>query len=162
MNTFDFGIKRLSATSLCLMLVLGSLAQALPQDSISYLPNPKLTPGNTTDVTKDDLCDSKHETFDRKIPIAVKRQVLDNYGIGPDRMGYNVDHLIPEKLGGSNSIKNLWPQPLSSKWNHQRKNRLEQKLYEMVCNGAIELKQAQQEIAADWVKAYQKYIGDSE
>ena len=162
MNTFNFGMPELSGASLCLMLILGSFAPTVSQDRLSYMPNPNLTPGDTLAVTKEDICDSRHEAFDRKIPVAVKRQVLDSYGIGPDMMGYNVDHLIPEKLGGSNSIKNLWPQPLSSKWNHQRKNRLEQKLYEMVCSRAIELRQAQQEIAADWVKAYQKYIGNSE
>ncbi|MCI0485854.1 MAG: HNH endonuclease [Blastocatellia bacterium] len=161
MDTFDFRIPGLPKISLCLASVLGLYALALPQND-SYLPNPKLTPGDALDVTKDDLCNSGHERLDRKVPVAVKRQVFDSYGISPTMMGYNVDHLIPEKLGGSNSIRNLWPQPLSGKWNHSRKNRLEQRLYEMVCKGAIDLKQAQREIAADWVKAYRKHIGDSE
>ncbi|HWP43581.1 MAG TPA: hypothetical protein VNO14_10125 [Blastocatellia bacterium] len=93
--------------------------------------------------------------------MAVKRQVFDRYGLGASAMGYNVDHLIPERLGGSNDLKNLWPQPLSGEWTYQMKNRLERRLYRMVCSGALDLKTAQREIAADWVAAYKKYVGES-
>lgn len=77
--------------------------------------------------------------------------------MSPRLVGYNVDHLIPISLGGSNSITNLWPQPLSGEWNYTMKNKLERKLYKMVCSGAITLERARQEIAGDWVSAYKKY-----
>ncbi|HSE97676.1 MAG TPA: HNH endonuclease, partial [Blastocatellia bacterium] len=127
----------------------------------SYMPNPALTPGDAVEVTKDDLCGPGRHELDDKVPVAVKRQVFDRYAISPGAMGYNVDHLIPEKLGGSNTIKNLWPQPLSGKWTYNMKNRLENRLYKLVCSGTLELKTAQQEIVADWVSAYKKYIGES-
>ena len=38
------------------------------------------------------------------------------------------------------------------------KDRLENKLHEMVSQGQITVQEAQQEIAADWISAYQKYV----
>jgi hypothetical protein len=52
--------------------------------------------------------------------------------------------------GGSNSLKNLWPEShRSSPWNTQVKDRLEDKLHELVCSGQLDLKTAQQAIASD-------------
>ena len=148
-------ITLLLISGFCLCgLVFG---QATP----SFMPNPKLTPGATLDVPQKELCEHGFESSDRTIPITLKIQVADRYGIGADVAGYNVDHLIPVGLGGSNSLKNLWPQPLSGEWSYQKKNRLEARLRKMVCSGDLELKKAQQEIATDWVSSYKKYMGES-
>jgi hypothetical protein len=119
-----------------------------------------LTPGATLDVTQKELCEHGYESPDRTIPITLKIQVADRYAISQDMAGFNVDHLIPVGLGGSNSLKNLWPQPLSGEWSHFKKNELEARLRKMVCNGDLDLKKAQQEIATDWVSAYKKYVGE--
>jgi hypothetical protein len=93
--------------------------------------------------------------------MSLKRQVFDRYGMGPNApSGFNVDHLIPVGLGGSNSLDNLWPQPLAGEWSHHRKNKLEDRLRRLVCSGEFDLKIAQKEIAADWVAAYKKYVGE--
>ena len=91
----------------------------------------------------------------------MKTQVFALYGIASHEPGeYEVDHLIPLELGGSNSIKNLFPQSfLTQPWNAHAKDRLENKLHAMVCKGEIDLNTAQQEIATDWVAAYKKYVG---
>jgi len=143
------------------MLLFSLSAVALPQNRQPYLPDPKLTPGETAAVTKEEICGARHIALD-PIPVRLKSQIFARYGIsttGPS--SYNIDHLIPAKLGGSNSIKNLWPQPLSAEWNYSLKNKLEKHLLKKVCRGELELSKAQQEIATDWVSAYKKYVAGS-
>ena len=70
-----------------------------------------------------------------------------------------MDHLISLELGGDNQSTNLWPEPYYGQCNARDKDRLENELHRRVCSGAMSLKQAQQEIATDWVAAYRKYLG---
>ncbi len=142
--------------SLVLVFFLSHLC--VSQSAYPSLPNSTLTPGATLDVTREELCRSDYTSPADKIPIALKQQTFDRYGISPDAIGYNVDHLIPVSLGGSNSAKNLWPQSLSGEWNYHMKNRLETTLYKMVCKRSLELEKARQEISTDWVAAYKKYM----
>jgi hypothetical protein len=148
-------------TALISSMLIFSLAWAMTQKNPSHMPNPKLTPGAALDVTKDDLCDHRYESLVDSVPVTVKDQMFKRYNVrvgGPEL--YNIDHLIPTSLGGSNAIKNLWPQPLAGEWNYRKKNRLEEQLYKLVCRGELDLKEAQREIASDWVSAYRKYIGE--
>ncbi len=126
----------------------------------AYLPDPSLTPGDTLDVTPADFCASGYSSKVRNVPESVKNQAYDEYGITSHQPGqYEVDHLISLELGGSNSIKNLWPQSYTGDWNAHMKDKLENKLHDLVCGGQLDYKQAQREIATDWIAAYQKYIG---
>jgi 5-methylcytosine-specific restriction endonuclease McrA len=96
----------------------------------------------------------------RNVPDAVKKQVYEEYGITSHKPGeYEVDHLISLELGGSNSIKNLWPQSYSGNWNAHIKDKLENGLHKLVCSDKLDLKTAQREIAMDWIAAYYKYLG---
>ena len=88
-------------------------------------------------------------------------EVLLRYGlpVGPHPY-YEIDHLIPLCLGGSDDFTNLWPQPRRSiepKWNAEAKDRLERLMCEMVCAGQLDITTAQQAIAKDWIAAYHKY-----
>lgn len=124
-------------------------------------PDPRLTPGDTLDVTKQDICTPGYSKKVRDVPQAVKEEAYREYGI-TSRLPreYEVDHLISLELGGSNSIKNLWPQSFQTEsLNAHVKDKLENKLHEMICNGQIDMKTAQHDIATDWVAAYQKYVG---
>lgn len=141
-----------------LLVICAVLGPAYSQNGNGYLPNPRLTPGDAFEVTRDDVCSSSYSNPDEQVPIELKRRVFERYGISSRSDGYNVDHLIPTSLGGSNSIKNLWPQPLSGEWNHQMKNRLEHHLLKLVCNGTISLETARSDVATNWVEAYKKYL----
>jgi hypothetical protein len=142
---------------LALLFVLSLAVMARAQDR-HYKPNPKLTPGDALNVTADELCKPGQAEIEGTISVRVKSQVFERYGIRGTLIGYNVGHLIPPRLGGSNSIKNLWPEPLGGDWMYQMKNRLEHRFRKLVCSGALDLKVAQQEIAMDWIGAYKKYL----
>ena len=116
--------------------------------------------GDTFHVTVQDLCVTGYTKKVRNVPAEMKREVYEEYGVTSHGSGdYEVDHLIPLELGGSNSIKNLWPEShRTSPWNAQVKDRLEGKLHELVCSGQLDLKTAQQAIAADWIGAYKFYV----
>ena len=141
---------------------VGSIPAGTPGfDAFPYLPDPRLSPGAVLDVTADDICVTGYSSKVRNVPQSEKDQVYKEYGIlSHAPRSYEVDHLISLELGGSNSISNLWPESYSGAWNAHVKDRLENKLHAMVCDGSLDLKTAQQEIAGNWIAAYRKYIGE--
>ena len=83
--------------------------------------------------------------------------VCTKYGIEQHSPGqYEVDHLIPLELGGSNDIANLWPEAASPKSGFHEKDQVENYLHDQVCSGAISLKDAQTQIATDWLAVYHR------
>lgn len=153
-------LRRLIAvTGLILALASSGLAQRGSTPPI--LPSRTLTPGDTLDVTADDICTVGYTKTVRNVPASLKVKVYESYGILSHLpKEYEVDHLISLELGGSNSIRNLWPESyLTSPWNAHVKDRLENFLHKRVCDGKMDLKQAQDEIATDWISAYKKYFG---
>ncbi len=72
---------------------------------------------------------------------------------------YELDALITPELGGTTEPENLWPQRYESPvWNARVKDELEQLLPKLVCSSRVDLAQAQQDIATDWVAAYKRYF----
>jgi hypothetical protein len=141
-----------------LLVVLAPLAVRSQQPPI--LPDPKLTPGATLPVTKDDICVPGYTKKARNVPKSVKDQVYAEYGIiSHQPKEFEVDHLISLELGGSNSIKNLWPESYKTQpWNAHVKDQLKNRLHWMVCSGQLDLATAQHDIATDWISAYKKYL----
>jgi hypothetical protein len=125
------------------------------------LPNPRLTPGDVLPVTKEDICVPGYSQKVRDVPEKLKEEVYKLYGIRSHKpREYEVDHLISLELGGSNSIKNLWPESYETEpWNAKVKDVLENRLHKLVCEGRLALKTAQREEATDWIGAYKKYVG---
>jgi hypothetical protein len=151
--------------TLAFAILLSAETAAIADD----LPNPQLTPGDADpSVSASDLCPTASTSVRRNVSAAEKAQVFKEYGLVGNHTGYcenddphgcEVDHLISLELGGSNDIRNLWPQPYAGTiWNAHAKDRLENRLHAMVCNGEISLQDAQREIATDWVAAYRKYL----
>lgn len=144
-------------------MMLATIAGGFQRPSID-LPDPAKTPGAVLPVTAKDVCVAGYSKKVRNVPAAVKRQVYASYGIKQNdpndpNKPYEVDHLISLELGGSNSIKNLWPQSyVTQPWNAHRKDALENRLHKLVCDGTMDLAEAQKEISGNWIEAYKKYI----
>ena len=145
-------------------LPLAHPARVDPQTGFPLLPDPVLTPGDVLAVTKSDVCVSGYSSKVRNVPIATKRQVYKLYRLANQPTGaFEVDHLISLELGGSNSIKNLWPQSYKTQpYNAHVKDRLENALHADVCSGAITLQDAQTAISKDWIAEYERRYGSKE
>lgn len=128
--------------------------------SAPILPDASKTPGDVLEVASSDVCTSGYSKLVRNVPSALKRQVYESYGITHREKGeFEIDHLISLELGGSNSVRNLWPQSfLTQPWNAKVKDQLENELHSEICSGKIDMKTAQQEIASDWIAAYKKHF----
>lgn len=124
-------------------------------DGSALLNDLNATPGAATGTTKAQLCSSEFRTGQvRNVSEALKRRVYAEYGaIEKKGICCEVDHLISLELGGSNDIKNLWPQPYAPGPGAHEKDALENYLHREVCSGAISLGQAQDEIRRDWYEA---------
>lgn len=123
-------------------------------------PDARLTPGVAGTATAADICRSGYARRARNVPVAVKHQVLAEYGIVPlagER--FEIDHLVPLELGGTNDRRNLWPQPFAGTWTAADKDRLENALHGDVCANREPLARAQQEVQANWVSAYVRRFG---
>jgi hypothetical protein len=91
----------------------------------------------------------------RNVPETEKDQVYAEYGIASHAPSeYEVDHLIPLELGGSNDIANLWPERAAPTPGFHEKDKVENYLHDQVCNGTLALKDAQAEIAKNWLDVY--------
>ncbi len=137
-----------------------STQEMASQLETEVVPNPQLTPGEITMVSKSQVCQGAVQSDQRRIPEALRQAVLAEYGVkNVPQEAYEVDFLITPELGGSASIRNLWPQPYFSRtWNARVKDALEDRLHKLVCNGDLDLSTAQREIATNWVDAYKKYV----
>jgi hypothetical protein len=124
------------------------------------VPDPARTPGAVLDVTAADICVSGYSKRVRNVPAEVKRQAYASYGVRSHLPGeYEIDHLISLSLGGSNSIRNLWPESFRTHpWNAFVKDALEVELHRRVCEGTIDLAKAQYVISHNWVIGYRTYV----
>jgi hypothetical protein len=152
---------KVSVRILVALVFLQCLACSSRVPSVA-LPDSKMTPGDTMDVTNADICARGYTKLVRDVSATVKREAYAQYGRSKEKgKCCEVDHLIPLELGGSNRLKNLWPEPYDIEWNARVKDRLENRLHTMVCSGQIDLPAAQKAIATDWIAAYKQYIGET-
>ena len=137
-------------------------------------PDKKLSPGDVMKgVTVEQICVRGYANVInggvRNVPESERRAVFVEYfGYMPKNPGlYEVDHIISLQLGGSNSIKNLFPQAYTGPWGARVKDRLESWMAADVrhCLKASghDAAQAllalhQKEISTDWIAAYKKYL----
>lgn len=128
------------------------------------LPNHGLTPGATfAGVTASQVCTPGWSSAHRDVTQSERYSVFASYGIPySEHSRYELDHLIPLEVGGSNSTANLWPEPQTENdASGPDKDALENRLHALVCNGQLPLATAQQAIAANWVTAWHRYDGSA-
>ncbi len=119
------------------------------------LPDVECTPGAVLPVTVEQICTSGYTKSVRDVSAKTKEKVFEEYGIFEHDSGeYEVDHLISLELGGSNDISNLWPESANPKPGFKEKDKVENFLHREVCNGNMNLIEAQQGIATNWMKYY--------
>jgi hypothetical protein len=121
------------------------------------LPDHECTPGAVFEnATKEQICVSGYSATVRKVSTSLKKKIFANYGIAyPVPYGsYEVDHLIPLALGGSNEAANLFPESAEPYPGFKEKDVVENYLHEEMCAGRIDLNMAQVQIANDWLKIY--------
>jgi len=122
------------------------------------VPDARLTPGAVEALSVGQVCAAGGPKEIRP-PAQLQRAVFHEYGMDDATpQEYEVDHLITPALGGSDDIRNLWPQTYSSEWNAHVKDELEDYLHDQVCSGKLDLPTAQREISTNWISAYQKYF----
>jgi hypothetical protein len=132
------------------------------------LPDPACTPGALNpDVTQDTIdstiCVSGWTATVRP-PVsytnALKVQQIAEYGYSDTSTSdYEEDHFIPLELGGApRDPANLWPEPrydTGTGYTSADKDAVENKLKTAVCDGTVQLADAQNAIATDWTTALQ-------
>jgi hypothetical protein len=155
-------IWRLAPAAVAFVSVVAVIAMIFGTTANAEGPRPKagLTPGETRPITIAEVCHNPQaEGVTGNIPEETRRKVFSEYGISAHSDSFEVDYLITPDLGGAQSIRNLWPQPYSARWNAHVKDELEQRLHQLVCDGKVDLVTAQHDIAVDWIGAYKKYVG---
>jgi hypothetical protein len=122
------------------------------------LPDSACTPGAIfASATVQEICTSGYSSSVRNVPFSEKDQAYAEYGIYSHYSGqYEVDHLVPLELGGSNDIANLWPEAASPTPGFHQKDEVENYMHDQVCSGAMSLKEAQNEIATNWLAVYNR------
>jgi hypothetical protein len=97
------------------------------------------------------VCVAGYSTSVRSVSDAEKKAVFVEYGITSHApYSYEVDHLISLELGGSNDIRNLWPEPYAGTGGAHAKDAIENELHAQVCSLRISLATAQGEIVRWW------------
>ena len=120
-------------------------------------PDPTCTPSAVFNVAAAQVCVSGYATSVRDVTERERRAVFAEYLIAFSQPSgaYEIDHLVPLALGGSNDIANLWPEAASPAPGFHQKDGLENYLHGQVCSRQIALSDAQAAIASDWVSACQ-------
>ncbi len=139
----------------CVMVVVCGI----PSMAAAQLPSSFQTPGATVKADAAKVCSADFAASAKPVAGRQRDEALARYGQRPEAFTGELDHLIPVSLGGSNDPDNLWPLPAQGQFGAEQKHALEAKLRELVCGEKkLSLKQAQEAIRKDWVKAYSQYV----
>ena len=136
-------------------------------------PDPAKTPGCIMpQATEEAVSQPGYSKTVRHVSNLLKWQVFILYGFAAPgeamdlkrlhelERQFEIDHFISLELGGSNDIKNLWPEPYaapvmeSQTLGARQKDVVETELHRRIKKGQLTLTDAQRIILTDWVRAY--------
>lgn len=127
------------------------------------LPDRRCSPGAYySGLTRAVICSPAFRTGTvRNVPQSEKYAVEREYGMPAALYGrtIEIDHIVPLELGGSNDVANLFPEPGAGAASYHLKDRLENRLHDLVCAGAMQLATARRGIAANWEALYRRVFG---
>lgn len=125
-----------------------------------HLPDSRCSPGAIyTKARRGKVCTPGYSSTVRNMPTSRWNAIFVEYGIHHHSAAtFEVDHLVPLELGGSNARANLFAEPAAPVPGFHQKDILENKLHAMVCSGHMALQRAQHLIARNWLKAYRRYV----
>ncbi len=127
------------------------------------LPDHDCTPGAIfSDATVERICIKGYTDEVRNVTLKTRKTVFAEYGISyPVPKGaYEVDHLIPLALGGSNDIANLFPEAAEPTPGFHQKDVVEVYLQGEVCSHRVALPVAQRQIANNWLLVYENLTAE--
>lgn len=144
-------------------IALGRIVLLGARDQTSHCvlgvaPDRACSPGAIySGLTKAVLCSSTfHTSSIRNVPDSEKHEDETEYGLAAKGYGttLEIDHIVSLELGGSNAIANLFPERAAPAPGYHVKDKLENKLHDLVCAGSTTLHAAQVGIAANWRRLY--------
>lgn len=130
-------------------------------DRIAVMPDPHIVPGSVfAQVKLADIQESGYSKRVRDVPESLKKTICERDGVKwEDHDKYEVDHLIPLALGGSNSTSNLWCQPKFGQHNALQKDAVERRVLKMVRDEEMDLREAQTKFGKDWISLGNEVFG---
>ncbi len=123
------------------------------------MPDPDVTPGHVVSSDPEAVCGHAERA---QVSEARRAAVRVLYGLTAAQASRRqISHLVPVSWGGSDDIRNLWPQPAAEIAARDRLARGGQALF---CpqggkSPTYALVDMQHDIAQDWRAAYRRYVG---
>jgi hypothetical protein len=131
--------------------------------TLGALPDRRCSPGAySSRLTAGVLCAAGFRTESiRHVTESEKHAVEAEYGLRPASYGrtLEIDHIVSLELGVSNDVANLYPERANANPGYHTKDRLENRLHELVCEGRMSLRAAQRGIASNWEVLYRSVFG---
>ena len=131
-------------------------------DAMPPIPDPALTPGAIASSDPAVVCARQsYSRQHRQTTYAMKVAVYRRYGIVRAGRDFEVDHRVPLALGGADTLANLWPQEGWFSPSYHDKDRLETRVWLMVCRErTMTLTEGQALfLAPDWREGYRQLFG---
>lgn len=140
---------------------------------LSAQPDPRCAPGALSPAVtqaniRRTICRRGGYTGSIRPPETVtepeKRALMAAYDNTAPLDSVENDHVVSLDLGGApNDPANLYPEPNypgvpPDSYYHNPKDKLEERLAELVCDGRLALARAQLALARDWPAAYRRYV----